>query len=270
MSFQGLASALVVLIIIGIILGLLLDAQIERMQEPETPTSEVSALMSTASPSDDSTAAGSTAATQPGSLEELERREEALNRERAAFEIRKKRVQANLFVERETLATLRQDLEQQEEALERDRMELGKQAERLDRVWNWAVLALCGAGALTIGNVAVAAARHRPARDTAREGTSTEAAKGRTAYLRPKEPSAAVRGRADECDANEAGSDQHSDSAERLWSELMGQRQEALRAEGRSSFTGVFPVSERAGMERVSVALGVDRKSDVNSLPTLE
>jgi len=188
MSFQGLASTLIVLVVIGVILGMLLYAEFERMRGSETPTSEYLAATQTRPPWGPGEGDAGGAPSPWVSQEELERWEERLER-----------IASNLEEDQEQLERDRAAFEARREEMEADLRIQGERVRRASetvrRVRNWAILALCGAGALTVGNMVVAVARLRPGQSESEGVAKMQQAHLRRAYLRPMRASKAGRDR---------------------------------------------------------------------------
>ena len=176
---------------------------------------------------------------------DLEDGREELERDRSEFEAWKGEVEAELASERKRLQQSASDLEADQEKLKRERVEfkaqremaeaqlkaegeqLEAEGESLDQAWNWAVLALCGAGALTIGNVAVAVARRHAGRREPGVATTAARTEPQRACLRPNQPAAASRGRVPQGREDRASAEAKQNGASILRSELIGQRQHA-------------------------------------------
>ena len=159
MSFEGLASALVVLIVVGGILGILLKAEIDGTRPFEIPSSEVPTATPGSFPLTDNRVKGSAAIDLSLSEDALEQWESDL-----------KQREAELNAERKRLEDLEEDLEERSARLDRERADFEAWRKEIDarvkaeleslearqddvnQLWGWAVLALCAAGAVTVGN----------------------------------------------------------------------------------------------------------------------
>jgi hypothetical protein len=218
MSFQGLASTLVVLVVIGVILGMLLYAEFERMRGPEIPTSEDPTAAPSGSPwvPGEGDAAG---ASGPWvSQEELEQ-----------WKKRLEQVELDLEKDRQQFERDRADFEAWRREVEADLRIQGdrvrRASEAASRLRNWAILALCGAGAVTVGNMVVAVARLRTGQQESEGATTTQQPGMRRAYLRPKKLSGAGRDRQGRGKERQSETREGADRPSFLWSQLMSQRQ---------------------------------------------